>query len=103
MPDLRFFIAIAVLSVVVLVVCCLVYALLSRALWFSIHALTHELEVVRAQVTREVKTRAGAESQQGGKMNASVLRDLLALTQAQQGGNQQMSREDIIDRGRRGA
>ena len=103
MPDLRFFIAIAVLSVVVLVVSCLVYALLSRALWYAMNTLSHELEVVRAQVTREVKTRAGAASQEGGKMSASVLRDLLALTQAQQGGNQQMSREDIIDRGRRGA
>ena len=103
MPDLRFFIAIAVLSVVVLVVTCLVYALLSRALWYSINSLTHELEVVRAQVTREVKTRAGAASQEGGKMSAGVLRDLLALTQAQQGGDKQMSREDIIDRGRRGA
>lgn len=103
MPDLRFFIAIGVLSVVVLVVSCLIYALLSRTIWFSINALSHELEVVRAQVTREVKTRAGAESQQGGKMSASVLKDILALTQAQQGGNQQLSREDIIDRGRRGA
>ncbi len=103
MPDLRFFIAVGVLSVVVLVVTCLIYALLSRAIWYSINALTHELEVVRAQVTREVKTRAGAESQSGGKMSASVLRDLLALTQAQQGGNQQMTREDIIEKGRRGA
>ncbi len=103
MPDLRFFIAIAVLSVVVLVVCCLVYALLSRSLWYAMNALTHELEVVRAQVTREVKTRAGQESQAGSKMSASVLRDLLALTQAQQGGNQQMTREDVIEKGRRGA
>ncbi len=103
MPDLRFFIAIAVLSVVVLVVTSLIYALLSRALWHSINSLAHELEVVRAQVTREVKTRAGAASQEGGRMSAGVLKDLLALTQAQQGGNQQMSREDIIDRGRRGA
>jgi len=103
MPDLRFFIAIAVLSVVVLVVCCLIYALLSRAIWYSLNAMNHELEVVRAQVTREVKTRAGAASAEGSKMSASVLRDLLALTQAQQGGNQQMTREDIIERGRRGA
>lgn len=101
MPDLRFFIAMAVLSVVVLVVSCLIYALLSRSLWYAMNTLTHELEVVRAQVTREVKTRAGHESQQGGKMSASVLRDLLALTQAQQGGNQQMSRDEIIERGRR--
>jgi len=103
MPDLRFFVAIAVLSVVVLVVSCLVYALLSRAIWYQLSSMAHEIEVVRAQVTREVKTRAGAESQQGGKMSATVLKDLLALTQAQQGGNQQMSRDDIIDRGRRGA
>jgi hypothetical protein len=103
MPDLRFFVAIAVLSVVVLVVTCLIYALLSRSLWYAMNALTHELEVVRAQVTREVKTRAGQESQQGGKMSANVLKDLLALTQAQQGGNQQMTREDIIEKGRRGA
>ncbi len=103
MPDLSFFLAIAVLSVVVLVVCCLIYALLSRSLWYAMNALTHELEVVRAQVTREVKTRAGAASQEGGEMSASVLRDLLALTQAQQGGDKQMTREDIIERGRRGA
>lgn len=103
MPDLRFFLAVAVLSVVVLVVSCLIYALLSKAIWYSLHSLEHELEVVRAQVTREVKTRAGAASQEGGKMSASVLRDLLALTQAQQGGNAQMSRDEIIERGRRGA
>jgi len=103
MPDLRFFIAVGVLSVVVLVVSCLIYALLSRAIWYKLSSLEHEIEVVRTQVTREVKTRAGHESQTGGKMSASVLRDLLALTQAQQGGNQQMTREDIIEKGRRGA
>jgi len=103
MPDLRFFIAILLLSGVVVLVTWLSYALLSRSLWYAFNALSHEVEVVRGQVTREVKTRAGAASQEGGKMSASVLRDLLALTQAQQGGNQQMTREDIIDRGRRGA
>ena len=103
MPDIRFFLAVGVLSVVVLIVTCLIYALLSRAIWYQLNALAHELEVVRGQVTREVKTRAGAASQEGGRMSASVLKDLLALTQAQQGGNAQMTREDIIDRGRRGA
>ncbi len=82
---------------------CLVYALLSRALWYAVNTLGHELEVVRAQVTREVKTRAGAASQEGRSMSPSVLKDILALTQAQQGANAQMSREDIIERGRRGA
>ncbi len=103
MPDLRFFIPIAVLSVVVLVVRCLIYALLSRALWHQINGLAHELAVVRAQVTREVKTRAGAASQEGGRMSATVLKDILALTQAQQGANHPLTREDIIERGRRGA
>jgi len=103
MPDLTFFVALAVLSLVVVVVCFLTYAIMSRVIWYQLASLNHELEVVRGQVTREVKTRAGHASQEGGKMSASVLRDLLALTQAQQGGNASMTREDIIEKGRRGA
>lgn len=103
MPDISFIVAALVQTVVTIGLCVTIYALFSRALWYQLHALNHELEVVRSQVTREVKVRAADKSHEGGKMSASVLRDVLALTQATQGVNKGMTREDIIEQGRRGS